>query len=353
LQCDYCYLSAGSGQPGVPVESAIALAEYLGSNGLMEVRLTGGEPLSHPRFFDIFDAFRRTDVYVSIATNGLIQRATLDRLVNEKNYWVICSLDGSRDVHNVSRPGTFDIIVNNLTYLKRNNPAVRLRLTAVLTKHNRNDMGNLCRIGAEIGAEDLTVIPLRPQVRKAPALSAMVTAEEFQAVIEDLLAAQERYGIRVTTTLETQYSGRVHKDPVLRKRSSCAAGREATNIDFDGSSEEFVVYGCSYSPAADFTAPEALRQPFTAGRFRANDLHRFQTIWENDSNWIVFRDLSLRFKGCSTCSYWLEGKCVGSCPIQNVDYRTLDADDILIEQLRRQLQSTAEWYCYQNIIQES
>jgi MoaA/NifB/PqqE/SkfB family radical SAM enzyme len=118
----------------VPTQAVREIARYMGKNGLMEVRLTGGEPTTHPDILSIVDVFQENDVYVSVATNGVMSRRVLDGLAERENLWVICSVDGGRDTHNCFRPGTFDTIVSNLRYLKERSPETRLRLTTVLSR---------------------------------------------------------------------------------------------------------------------------------------------------------------------------------------------------------------------------
>ena len=60
----------------------------------------------------------------------------------------------------------------------------------------------------------------------------------------------------------------------------------------------------------------------------------------------MFRSTSWKWKKCLVCSYWKENKCVGSCPIQNIDYSALKINENLKQQLQAQITNTAEWYCY-------
>jgi len=350
LECPTCFIKAGQDGAHIPTGAIMDIAEFMGRNGLIEVRLTGGEPTTHPNFFDILHKFQQENVYVSVATNGVMSQRTLDALCEESNLWVICSIDGNRETHNRYRPNTFDRIVRNLRYLKLKNPATRLRLTTVLTKENKGQIYELGELTKSLGAESITVIPLRPQVRDPRVKYNMVTAKEFLKVIEDLVKAKEKLGINVTTTIETDYKKQIYSDPIFRKRSSCAAGREGTNLDYDAEKQEFVVYGCSYSPAVDLRADANLRRPFLAGTFPIRDVPRFLDIWRNESAWTIFRDLSLKSDDCFGCEYFAEHKCVGSCPIQNVDYSLIKADADVLDQLRTQIQKNSEWYCYKKIV---
>jgi MoaA/NifB/PqqE/SkfB family radical SAM enzyme len=350
LECPTCFIKAGKDGAHVPTDAVMDIAEFMGKNGLIEARLTGGEPTLHPDFFDILHKFQEQDIYVSVATNGVMNQRTLDALCEEDNLWVICSIDGNRETHNRYRPNTFDRIVRNLRYLKSKNPSTRLRLTTVLTRENKGQMYELGELTKSLDAESITVIPLRPQVRDPRVKYDMVTAEEFREVIEDLVRAKEELGIRVTTTIETDYKKQIYADPVFRKRSSCAAGREGTNLDYDAERGEFVVYGCSYSPAVDLRADPKVRKPFLAGTFPIQDVSRFLDIWRDESAWTIFRDLSLKSEDCNGCEYFTKHQCVGSCPIQNLDYSSLDVSRDMLAQLREQIHHTSEWYCYKKIV---
>jgi MoaA/NifB/PqqE/SkfB family radical SAM enzyme len=350
LRCDYCYIKADRGLPSVPTGPILELADFLGEHGLVEVRLTGGEPTLHPDFFAILHRFQERGVYVSVATNGVWDRGTLDALCAEDPLWIICSVDGNRETHNQYRPGTFDRIVRNLEHLKNKKPSTRIRLTTVLTRRNKGQMFELAEVGARVQAESITVIPLRPQVRSSEIRADMVAAGEFKNVIEDLIRAKDQFGVPFTTTMETDYQDKLYRDPIVRKRSSCAAGREATNLDYDDARREFVVYGCSYSPASDLAAPPALRLPFLAGTFRADDVGAFLRIWRDEDAWRIYRDLSIRSRNCQGCTYLAKHRCTGSCPIQNIDYARINVDGDVLSQLKEQITRTGEWYCYKGII---
>ncbi len=349
LECNYCFIKAEKGAADVPTESVYKVAEFMGQNGLMEVRLTGGEPTVHPDFLNIMHKFKQEGVYVSVATNGIWSNKIRDAFTKEENLWVICSIDGPKEIHNKYRPDTFDKIIENLKILKDKNPTSRIRLTTVLTRDNMNyvyDLGHICK---EVQAESITVIPLRPQVRDPNIISNMVKGYEFKGVIEDLIRATNDFGIKFTTTMETDYKDKIFKDPIVRKRSSCAAGREATNLDYNAATGEFQVYACSYSPASDLKALEALRKPFLAGTFKKENVSEFLNIWRNENAWKLFRELTIRSEGCLKCDYLARHQCTGSCAIQNIDISKIEVSKDVLDQLTKQIRGTSEWYCYQNL----
>ena len=316
----------------------------------MEVRLTGGEPTTHPEIINIIRKFQENNIYVSLATNGIFNDKVLVELSEQENIWIICSIDGNRETHNKYRPGTFDKIISNMLFLKSKNPNLRIRINTILTKENKNQVQDLVEICKLLGAESITFIPLRPQVRNKEILEQMVTSEEFRKVIQDLISAKRNHGVNFTTTIETIYKDEILADPIFTKRSSCAAGREGTNLDYDADKNKFIVYGCSYSPASDLTENPLIRDPFIAGSFSPDNIDKFYEIWKDNDNWIIYRDLELKSKPCLDCLYYQKNKCTGSCPIQNIDYSKIDVEENVINQLKTQLKNTGEWYCYQNIL---
>lgn len=349
LDCGYCFIKAIHGGADVPLPAIKDIAQHLGKQGLMEVRLTGGEPTTHPHILDVIDTFHQNDVYVSLATNGIIHPRVRDALTYIDHLWLICSVDGPKHIHERYRPNTFNRIIRNLIYLKTHNPSIRFRLTTVLTKENAPYVGEVGRIAAEVGAESVNVIPLRPQVRNMGILSDMVSSSQFKEVIELLLAAKVKYGIPFTTTMETEYKSQIFPDSVVRKKSSCAAGREGTNLDYNAATGQFQVYGCSYSPASDLSANPAIRAPFLAGTFTAKEPETFSHIWHDSSRWTIYRDLSIRSNACKGCTYLKHNQCTGSCPIQNIDLSKVDAKADVLVQLTKQIQQNGEWYCYQTL----
>ena len=89
LNCPYCFISAEEQGEEVPWSDIKDLADYFEKQGLMEVRLTGGEPTIHTRFEEIVDEFRNRNIYVSVATNGCWSKSVLEFFKSKKNIFLI------------------------------------------------------------------------------------------------------------------------------------------------------------------------------------------------------------------------------------------------------------------------
>lgn len=351
LFCDYCFIKAGKNEEHLEKTVIIDLVQHLAENGLMEVRLTGGEPTLHPDFQEIYLEFIKKNIFVSVATNGLWSPKTIDFFKSVSNLWLIVSVDGTKETHNSLRPDSYDTIIGNLKLIKKINPSVRIRLNTVLSKRNINDLEHLSWLTNDLNAESITLIPLRPQVRDKNALKDVLCASEFKKSIESMVEYKKKFNIQFTTTLETTFKDEIFPDKLFSKKSSCAAGREGTNLDFDCFRKKMIVYACSYCPASDLTLSSTIREPFVAGEFDFNKPYKFKDIWSNDSNWALFRNPEYKHSNCKNCDEFAQ-RCTGSCPIQNLDLEKVNVEQDIKIQLKEQIQNTAEWYCYKKIFSE-
>ena len=108
LHCSYCYLKAGKNGSHLDKDVIFNLISYFKKQGLMEVRLTGGEPTTHPDFKEIYTKFKEHCIYVYVATNGLWCQNFIEFLSQQHNPWLIVSIDGSKETHNYFRRNSYD-----------------------------------------------------------------------------------------------------------------------------------------------------------------------------------------------------------------------------------------------------
>ncbi len=348
LLCDHCFIKADPYQSDLDVHVIERLTEYLGRKGLMEVRLSGGEPTIHEDFIHVAENFMKNNIYVSVGTNGLWPKKVLEYFKSQKNIWLVVSIEGNEDTHNAIRPNSYSTIIKNLTELRKANPYFRLRINMVLCRKNLKDLEHMAKLTQQFNAESVVLIPLRAQVRTKAYLDNMLSGQEFCQAIQQMVTYKEKYGINFSTTVKHYARKHIVMDELFTKTSSCAAGREGTNIDFDASKRIFRLYGCSYCPASDPKVPEALRAPFTAGEAAYDDLDSIERIWNDDNRWAIFRDLSHKADDCRSCEYF-PGYCEGSCPTLNFDISQLDLNKNVATQLKQQLRKNGEWYCYKKL----
>lgn len=107
LRCRFCY---NSQKPRYNVH-AFEILDKLADQGVMQVNLTGGEPLAHPQFFDILRHACELFPNVVLLSNGsLMNRDILDKIHDTKVTSVNISIHGNREIHDslTMTPGSYD-----------------------------------------------------------------------------------------------------------------------------------------------------------------------------------------------------------------------------------------------------
>lgn len=118
--------------------------QKLGNAKIMRITLTGGEPFTRPDFFELVDSVIENRMRYSILTNGtLINEKAIEAFKVGKRRLrldsIQISIDGScAEVHNKSRPDSFDRAVKGLRLLLKEGFPVTVRAT--ISKHNIHDL---------------------------------------------------------------------------------------------------------------------------------------------------------------------------------------------------------------------
>ena len=155
LKCIHCYSDSDAREyPGeLTWDQCRGVVDDLAQFGVPGLLLSGGEPLIHPRFFDLAAYARSKGLRLTLSTNGtLIDREAAQRLKDTGFAYVGISLDGIGATHDHfrGRQGAFDKTVAAFRHCKAVGQKVGLRLT--LSTHN---IADLDRILDFIEAEDI------------------------------------------------------------------------------------------------------------------------------------------------------------------------------------------------------
>jgi Fe-coproporphyrin III synthase len=139
LRCVHCYSDSMSMKyPGeLNWEQMQAVVKDLAGYKVPSLLLSGGEPLIHPRFFDLVDLATEQGLKLTISTNGTLispEKAALLKAANVA--YVGISLDGIGEIHDQFRGkvGAFEAAVRGFKNCHDVGQKTGLRLT--LTRHN-------------------------------------------------------------------------------------------------------------------------------------------------------------------------------------------------------------------------
>jgi SynChlorMet cassette radical SAM/SPASM protein ScmF len=171
LACRHCYL-APKFDPGaragvLPVEAFETAIREAKPLGLEAVKLTGGEPLLHPRIADLLDIVRREDLTMRMETNGVLLTPELARKAAEcKEAFVSVSLDGAD-------AGTHDWIRGISGSFERAGAAVRTLAGAgvkpqvifTVMRRNEGQVEAVIRLAEDLGAGSLKFNVVQPMGR--------------------------------------------------------------------------------------------------------------------------------------------------------------------------------------------
>jgi Fe-coproporphyrin III synthase len=146
LRCVHCYSDSNTMQyPGeLSWDQMQEVVKDLAAYQIPSLLLSGGEPLIHPRFFDLVDLASEAGLKLTISTNGtLITPEKAARLKAANVAYVGISLDGIGEIHDQFRrkEGAFDAAVRGFKNCHEVDQKTGLRLT--LTSHNVENISQI------------------------------------------------------------------------------------------------------------------------------------------------------------------------------------------------------------------
>ena len=171
LHCRHCWITPRLAADGKPDPAAFvdfdALREAVieaKTLGLCSVKLTGGEPMLHPRFMEIADMLTAEGISMVMETNGTLLTAESARHLKEKTNvgFVSVSLDGpDAATHDAFRckEGAFDAALNGLDCLVN---AGYNTCQVIMSVHrgNKHQVKDVVRVATEHHAASVKLNPV-------------------------------------------------------------------------------------------------------------------------------------------------------------------------------------------------
>ena len=146
LKCLHCY--AGSSpdiHPGGMTETEeFALIDDLAAFGVPVLLFSGGEPLMHPRIFDLIEYTVAKGMRAVLSTNGtMISAEYADILKKLGLSYVGISIDGIRNTHNKFRcsPSAYDLALDGVERCM--NAGIKVGLRFTITKYNYKEVDSV------------------------------------------------------------------------------------------------------------------------------------------------------------------------------------------------------------------
>jgi radical SAM protein with 4Fe4S-binding SPASM domain len=195
LRCVHCYSdSQAMGYPGeLTWEQMESVVSDLAAYQVPSLLLSGGEPLVHPRFFDLVEKASSAGLKLTISTNGTHITPEKAALLKKANVaYVGISLDGIGKVHDEFRrkEGAFDAAVRGFRACHEVGQKTGLRLT--LTRHNVENIERILDFIEEEQIQRVCFYHLVPAGRGASLQ--VLTPDESRHALDTLIARVEAWG---------------------------------------------------------------------------------------------------------------------------------------------------------------
>jgi SynChlorMet cassette radical SAM/SPASM protein ScmE len=314
LRCRYCYFFSNPAvnYRDLPTAQWLTFFGELGSLGVMDVLLTGGEVFARPDVRELIQGVVDNRMRFRLNSNGgLIDDSIAGFIANTGRCDTVqISLDGSRaEVHDAARgQGAFEGAVRGVHVLQRHG----VRVTVRLTIHHYN-VGNLHE-AAHFILEELGLPAFSTNAAgylgncQRHADEMLLTTAERQQAMEALMRLAQQYRGRISAAAgplaEGQMWGRMQDAEARREPPSANGGR-------------LTACGCTFSKLAvrsdGVIIPCSMLPHIELGNINQAAL---AAVWQNHP---ALNDLRARrsfplseFEYCAGCVY--QPYCTGNCP---------------------------------------
>ncbi len=309
LACRHCWIEpkyqhGDDRHPHLPLDLFQSIIKQAKPLGLSGVKLTGGEPLLHPRINEILDLISREGLDLRMETNGVLCTPEIaEAICRCKNPFVSVSLDGiDAETHEWVRrvQGCFEATIRGLHNLIDAGQKPQIIMTVM--RRNVDQMEAMVHLAEELGAGSVKFNVVQPTARG----KAMHRGGETLTIQE--LTAQ---GVRTENVLSKSARVNIYFDhPIsfrplgnmFNKRGDCATCgiRGILGVLADGS---YALCGIGE------TVPEMI--------FGHAAADRLEEVWKRSRTLQELREgLPEKLKGiCGECI--MKKICLGGCIAQN------------------------------------
>ncbi len=154
LDCSFCYNDLALEGQELSLAQYRALLDELASLSVLNLTLSGGEPLAHPHFYEIGGYARKLGFVVRLKSNGhALKESVARRIQNDVDPFIVeLSLHGAIAATHDRQTrvvGSFDRLVSNVRAMK--SLGMRLKANSVLTLWNETEVEAMFALCDELG----------------------------------------------------------------------------------------------------------------------------------------------------------------------------------------------------------
>ena len=199
LRCKHCYSNSGIKRENeLTFKEIKELIDDLAAAAVLNITLTGGEPLLHPHIFDVISYIRSSHLSCIILSNGtLITNEVVNRLKDIGILGVAISIDGATDETNDSFrgvPKSFEKVVHAIKMLQAAGIPVRGNIS--IHKENLHEFSGILNLLEQLHITNYRVRPISYSGRSEES-DIFIAPEDFVEVLKKLRQYEIDHGEEV------------------------------------------------------------------------------------------------------------------------------------------------------------
>ena len=275
LDCFFCYNDLGLRGKPLSFEQYDALLRDLASMDVLNVALSGGEPLAHPDFFRIGARARELGFVVRVKSNGHALRGDLARRLRDEvdPFVTEVSLHGATAVTHDRQtrvPGSFVRLIENLHEMIA--LGLRVKINSTLTVWNEGETAEMYALAESLG------LPLRFDLQVSPRDDGDRTPLNVAPTDEGIRAL-----MRVEDELRSRQPEMPEPGPSASAPSSkhCGAGSSAIAVDPYGNVYPCVQWRRAVANLHERSMPDIWADSFGGIRSEAEEAKRVVSAHPN------------------------------------------------------------------------
>jgi radical SAM protein with 4Fe4S-binding SPASM domain len=154
LDCSFCYNDVGLRGKPLTTEQYLDFFSDLRDMQVLNLTLTGGEPLAHPDFLRVGAHARELGFVVRIKSNGHALRGTIARRIRDEidPFLIEVSLHGATAATHDRQtrvPGSFARLLENIAAARE--LGLRLKINSTLTRWNEDEVEDMLDLADSLG----------------------------------------------------------------------------------------------------------------------------------------------------------------------------------------------------------
>ncbi|HEV2202582.1 MAG TPA: pyrroloquinoline quinone biosynthesis protein PqqE [Bryobacteraceae bacterium] len=283
LHCVYCSnpLEMQRRSAELPTESWISIFHQARELGVLQLHLTGGEPLSRPDLTELVGAGRKANLYLNLITSGVgLDGPRLDELIEAGLDHIQLSFQDSEEASANEFAGTRSHALKvRLAALIRER-RIAFTINVVIHRRNIGRLEEMIAFAEHSGAQRLEIAHVQYYgwaLRNRDAL--LPTREQLDRTVETVEAARERLKGRLRIEF-------VMPDYYARFPKPCMNGWGHQQMVIDPSGRVLPCHAAMVIPGLEFLSARN---------------HPLRSIWEDSPVFNRFRDESWMPEPCRSC----------------------------------------------------